>query len=229
MPIKKGDFVEVEYTGKIKDENIIFDTNRESVAKDNNLYNEKVTYKPVVVVVGEHHLLKGIDDNLEGKDTGEYTFEIAPENGFGKKDPKLLRLVPAKVFKQQQIQPFVGLELDMDGIRGTVRSVSGGRIIVDFNHPLSSKDLVYEVNVKKVLADPKEKIEGLADLLNIKVTNVVVQENTATITYDKTVTESLKKLLTDQVKKLLDLDVKEAALQPKESAEKKTPEEKHSA
>ena len=33
MPIKANDFVEIEYTGRLKDGNIIFDTTNEAVAK----------------------------------------------------------------------------------------------------------------------------------------------------------------------------------------------------
>ena len=43
---------------------------------------------------------------------------------------------------------------------GIVRSVSGGRVIVDFNHPLSSKDVHYDVEVLKIVTDKKDQIQA---------------------------------------------------------------------
>jgi len=92
--VSKKDFIEVEYTGKIKDGNIIFDTTDEKVAKENNL-EANSDYGPVVICIGEQQLLKGLDKNLEGKDIGkEYDIDIDPEDGFGKKNAKLIQLIP---------------------------------------------------------------------------------------------------------------------------------------
>ena len=41
VKIKNNDFIEIEYTGKVKD-GPIFDTTDEKIAKDNNIYNEKI-------------------------------------------------------------------------------------------------------------------------------------------------------------------------------------------
>ena len=42
--VKKHDFIEIDYTGKTKDDNFIFDTTEENVAKDNDLYEQKSEY-----------------------------------------------------------------------------------------------------------------------------------------------------------------------------------------
>ena len=78
-PIKKQDFVEIEYTGKLKEENIIFDTTDEKVAKENKLHGHD--YGPIIICVGEEQLLKGIDKNIEGKEIGkEYDIDVNPDN-----------------------------------------------------------------------------------------------------------------------------------------------------
>ena len=38
----------------------------------------------------------------------------------------------------------------LDNMTGIIKSATGGRVIVDFNHPLSSKDLAYNVKVNKI-------------------------------------------------------------------------------
>ncbi|MBR9693145.1 peptidylprolyl isomerase [Candidatus Woesearchaeota archaeon] len=165
MAIKKGDFIELDYTGKVKDGNI-FDTTLDSVAKEHGL-NPKAQYKPIIICVGEQQLLRGLDEYLEGKAMGKHTIEIAPEQGFGKKDTKLLTLIPASKFKNSKIRPVVGLEVNIDDHYGIIRSISGGRITVDFNHPLAGRDLTYEVEVKGLVTDPAKQVAALLDMASV--------------------------------------------------------------
>ncbi len=142
--VKKYDFVEIQYTGSTKGDNVIFD-------KDE-----------VTICVGQGSALKIIEDQIIGKEiTKEYTFEIKSEDAFGRKDSSLIRLIQLNEFTNHKINPIPGLHINMDGIFGIVRTVSGGRCLVDFNHPLSSKDLVYNVKLKRIIDDDKEKIKAL--------------------------------------------------------------------
>ena len=147
--VSKKDFIEIEYTGKLKDENVVFDTTDETVAKENGLESHS-GYGSVIICVGEEQLLKGLDKNLEGKETGkEYDIELKPEDAFGNKNAKLIQLVPTSKFKQQNVQPMPGMQLNIDGVVGTIKTVSGGRTLVDFNHPLSGKVLTYKIKINK--------------------------------------------------------------------------------
>jgi FKBP-type peptidyl-prolyl cis-trans isomerase 2 len=44
-------------------------------------------------------------------------------------------------------------------------SVSGGRVSLDFNHPLAGKEIVYEVKINKQIKDLKEKVEAITEFL----------------------------------------------------------------
>ncbi|MDP2749549.1 MAG: FKBP-type peptidyl-prolyl cis-trans isomerase, partial [Nanoarchaeota archaeon] len=68
--IKKGDFVQVEYTGKLED-GMVFDTTSKKAAEQSGSLNEKAKYGPVIICIGQHHILKAIDDSIEGKEVGE--------------------------------------------------------------------------------------------------------------------------------------------------------------
>jgi len=161
MKIKNNDFIEIDFVGRIKETNEIFDLTKEDIAKENNIHNPNFQYKPVIICVGEGHILKGLDEKLIGKEEGKFTIELKTEEAFGKKDPKLLRLVPANIFRKENLKPFPGLNVNIDGIIGTIRSVSGGRVIVDFNHPLAGKDIVFDLEIKRILKDDREKAESL--------------------------------------------------------------------
>ena len=211
MKIKAKDFVEIEYTGKITDLNQVFDTTDDKIAKKEEIFNEKMNYGPVVVCIGERHLLPGLDKKVEGKETGkEYELKLEPEEAFGKKSAKLLKLVPAKVFKQQQIQPMTGLEINVDGMPGIIRSVSGGRIIVDFNHPLSGKELLYKIKINKIIKDKKEKLSNLLKIeLNMKEPKIEIKENKVKIEkIPVQIQENLKKRVKDLIPEINDIEFK---------------------
>jgi len=212
MKIKARDFVEIEYTGKIVDLNQVFDTTDKEIAKKEKIYSEKMGYGPAVVCIGEKHLLPGLDNKLQGKETGkDYEFTLTPEEGFGKKSAQLLKLVPAKVFKQQQIQPMPGLEINVDGMPGIIRSVSGGRIIVDFNHPLSGKELNYRIKLNRVVKEPKKKLEALLKIeLNMKDIKVEIKEGKATINkeFPKELQDNIKKRIQDLIPEIKEINFK---------------------
>ena len=181
--IKKHDFVEIEYTARTKEGNAVFDTTQAEVAKKEGIYDKGNDYSPAVICIGENNLLKAIEDNLIGKEAGkEFTFEISAENAFGRKDARLLQMIPLSKFRQQNIQPVPGLQLNIDGVFGIVKTVSGGRCYVDFNHPLAGRDLIYNVMAKRIVEDDGEKLKSLLKLhLNIKGAEAEIKEGSAVI------------------------------------------------
>ncbi|MBI2522890.1 peptidylprolyl isomerase [Candidatus Woesearchaeota archaeon] len=201
--VKKRDFVEIEYTGKIKGDNIIFDTTDENVAKENNLHGHD--FSPAIICIGEEQILKGIDKNLEGKDIGkEYKFEIKPEDAFGKKNAKLIRLIPTAKFKQQRIEPMPGMQLNIDGMVGTVKTVSGGRTLVDFNHPLAGKELLYRVKINKKVTDSKEELSGYIKLtLGTKDFETSVENGNAKITIKNDIPQEIQERLIGEITSLI--------------------------
>jgi len=203
--IKKGDFIELDYTGRIKDDKIVFDTTVEQVAKDSRIFSQKYKYKPIIICVGETHVVQGLDHTLMGKNLGKFTVEVKAEHAFGKKSAELLKLIPLKLFKKDNIQPYVGLEVNVDGMLGIVRTVSGGRIIVDFNHPLAGRDLVYDVDIKRVVADPLEKTRAVLELLGIPFENIDVMDDKAVITTKVKFPDDAVKELDANIKRMVGL------------------------
>ena len=216
--IKKGDFVEIEYTGKLKETGDVFDTTDENIARAHDIYNEKTEFGAAIVCIGESHLIDGLDKEIEGKETEkEYTIDISPEQAFGKKNPQLLRMIPASVFKKEDIQPVVGLQVAVDGMMGIVKTANSGRIIVDFNHPLAGKEIVYEIKVNKIIEDAKEQVKALLKLSLGKV-DVKIEEDKATIALKKDIPKEIQEEL---IKKITTLTkIKKVEFSIKKEAEK---------
>ncbi|OPY22741.1 MAG: putative FKBP-type peptidyl-prolyl cis-trans isomerase [Methanobacterium sp. PtaU1.Bin242] len=165
MSVKKGDFLKLEYTGRIQETGEVFDTTDEKVAEEEGILSENKTYGAIPIIVGAGHVLKGIEDALVDMGEGdENTVEIPPQEGFGERDPKLMQLVPMSEFRKQGIKPQVGMSISSEGGTGIIRSISGGRVRVDFNHELAGKNLQYQIKVQKIIDDDEEKIRSMIDL-----------------------------------------------------------------
>ena len=207
--ISKKDFVEIEYTGRIKENNKVFDTTDEKVAKENAL-EAHTEFGPVIVCVGENQVLKGVDNSLEGREVGaEYILDIKPENAFGAKNGKLIQMIPASKFLQQKIQPMPGMQLNIDGILGTIKTVGGGRTLVDFNHPLAGKELSYKVKINRKIDDKKEQLVGYLKLvLAAKDLEAEIEDNKAKITLKMEIPKEAQEELKIKLKEIIS-DIKD--------------------
>ncbi|MDR2966870.1 MAG: peptidylprolyl isomerase [Methanobacteriaceae archaeon] len=165
MAIKNGDFIKLEFTGKIKETGDIFDTTNEEVAKEANIHVENKDYGSIPIVVGGNHLLKAIDKAVIDMGEGESKkVDVSPENGFGERDPKQIQLIPMKEFKRQGMKPYVGMEITSEGHKGRILTINGGRIKVDFNHDLAGKNLEYDLVISEIIEDDEEKIKSMIQL-----------------------------------------------------------------
>lgn len=182
MEVKVNDFIEINYVGRFKDNSVIFDLTDAKLAKENN-FSEKLSFKPIVICVGNGDVVKGLDDSLVGKEVGKkYAVEVPMELGFGRKNPKLMRLVSTNIFFKQKINPVPGLQVTVNNSFGVIRSVGGGRTLVDFNHPYSGHDLVYDVEILKRIDDDVEKLKSFFELhFNAKNIDIKVEDGNVTI------------------------------------------------
>jgi FKBP-type peptidyl-prolyl cis-trans isomerase SlyD len=204
MSIKKHDFVEIEYTGVLKADNAVFDTTSEEVARKNDIHRKDAKYGPLTICVGEHFLLPGLDEFLIGKELGkEYTLDVAPEQGFGRKDPKLIQMIPASKFKQSKIEPFPGLQINVDGQMGMVKTVGGGRVMIDFNHPLSGKELSYTFTLKGVVSDEKKKVDAYLKHLGLDNLDVKAENGTVEVSLHMDLPPEIAEQFTKKLKEII--------------------------
>ncbi|MCK4670842.1 MAG: peptidylprolyl isomerase [Nanoarchaeota archaeon] len=203
--IKKGDFIEVQYTGTVDGQ--VYDTTDEAKAKEQNIHNPTMPYGSIKICVGRGHLLKGLDEAVVGKEPGkEYDFHLQPEQAFGKKDAKMIRLVQKTKFTSQNINPQPGLVLNIDGAMATIKTISGGRILVDFNHPLAGKKVDYKLKIVRKITELKEKIEAMVAMevnLQPKAYTLGIKEGKVTIAFSKEapdVIEAVQEELANRIK-----------------------------
>jgi len=206
MALQKKDFIEIEFTGKVKGGDI-FDSNIEEDLKNAKL---KIQTKPFVFSLGEDMFLKELDNFLIGKEFGEYKVELEPENAFGKREPKFIKMIPMKIFREHKINPVPGVMFNFDGRMAKILTVSGGRVIADFNNPLAGKTVEYKIKVLRKVDDLNEKIKSLNEFFFKKDLKFEVNEKKLTLEVEKPMTQ-FAEMFKDKFKEMLglELEVKE--------------------
>ena len=220
----KGDFVKIEYVGKVKDTGEIFDLTDEKLAKENEMHNKDHKYGPVLAIVDSGALIKGVEEELKKMKVGEEKeFDIPYKDAFGARDGKLVKVISIAKFFEQKMNPVPGSFVNIDGANCKIQTVSGGRVRVDFNHPLANKDLHYWLKIKERVDSDENKVKELLKSYGIEGA-AKVEGGKAHLDL-KIKAQQLNKLIEDAIKKWMpDLEVVFEDKKKEEKAEKKSEE-----
>lgn len=165
IKIQKGDIIRLEYSGWLADSNELFDTSVEEVAKDAGIHKEGVVYGPIPLLVGGGRLFEGLDEAIVDSEVGEEKeVTIAPEKAAGPRDPKLVEQIPVREFLKQDIEPKVGMDVNIKNRVGMITSISPRMVRVDFNRKFAGRSLRYKFKVICRVDDPVEKVQALIQM-----------------------------------------------------------------
>jgi FKBP-type peptidyl-prolyl cis-trans isomerase 2 len=169
--MKKDSIIKLEYDAWILETNELFDTTSEELAKKEDIFNEKVQYKPQPLIIGAETVVKGLDDALlDAELDKEYELEIQPDNAYGKRDPKLVELFSKREimrlpeFQKGEMDPQVGMQISIKGKYGTISAITAGRIRVDFNNRLAGRTLKYKYKVVSEAEKIEDKIVYIIEI-----------------------------------------------------------------
>lgn len=221
---KKGDFVEIEFVGRnITANGEVFDTN---IAEELKKLDPKAEPQPFIVCIGRGMAIKGFDEGLEGKEIGKkYKIQLSSDKAYGKRHKELVKLIPLKAFTEQKVHPQPGMTLALDNNLVKIISVSGGRVLVDFNNPLAGKELEFEFTIKRILSDTKEKASALQKFFFGQVFEFDTDEKSKKIVFKDTKLANLLNVFKDKFKEMLGYEVEifegKKKEEPSEKEEKK--------
>ncbi|MBI2547458.1 MAG: FKBP-type peptidyl-prolyl cis-trans isomerase [Candidatus Aenigmarchaeota archaeon] len=207
--MKQGDIVNIEFTGRIKDTGDIFDTTNEETAKLAGIHSPKTNYGPVPIIIGANQILPGMEDAVKEMNVGDSKkIDLASEKAFGEKNAELVKIIPMSVFKENNLEPAIDRIVDFNGLKGKILSVDGGRVKVDFNHPLAGKDIQYEIEVKGEVTETGEKVKAIVRYF----TGIKYEDSEVTVNSAETaimikkfgLTRQLKENISDTIMKWVD-------------------------
>lgn len=136
----KGNNVKVHYTGKLTD-NTVFDSSRER--------------EPLEFTVGAGQMIKGFDEAVEGMAVGESKNVTIPSaEAYGPKRDEAIVTV-SKTQLPEGLEPQVGMQLEASQPDGrkqmlSIVEVKEEDVVLDGNHPLAGKDLVFDIEVMEI-------------------------------------------------------------------------------
>lgn len=137
---KQGDTVKVHYTGKLQ---------------DGNVFDSSVNREPLEFTLGAGNMIPGFEQAVQGMSIGEKkTAEIPSEQAYGEKREDMIISVPRENVPGD-IEPEVGQQLAIQQQGGqqvpvTVTEVTEEKVVLDANHPLAGKDLVFEIELVEI-------------------------------------------------------------------------------
>jgi FKBP-type peptidyl-prolyl cis-trans isomerase 2 len=151
---------------------------------------------PQLIVIGKGNAIKGVEEAVRGMNVSETKkVELAPKDAFGEKDSSLVKVMPLSDFKKREIDPYPGMQLDIDGAVAIVKSVSSGRVIVDANHPLAGEKMVYEIRIIEKVDKDEDRIRALADTYGVSADSVAVSNGNARVLFGEKVEKDSKYLV----------------------------------
>jgi FKBP-type peptidyl-prolyl cis-trans isomerase 2 len=137
--IKQGSKVKAHYTGRLND-NDVFDTSIQD-GRD-----------PLEFTIGEGTLLPAFENELLGLATGDKkTFELTSDDAYGPYRDDLRLTVPrTNVPQGVEVGQSLQGNFNNEMITFMVRQVNEDNVIVDANHPLAGKALIFDVEIVEI-------------------------------------------------------------------------------
>ena len=124
--------------------------------------------EPLQFIHGMGYLIKGLENALVGKTTGDkFEVDVPAADAYGERIEELLQVIPRSMFDGMDVQP--GLQFRATTDQGEqsviVIDVSDEEVVVDGNHPLAGHDLSFEVEILTVREATVEELDkGLQPL-----------------------------------------------------------------
>jgi FKBP-type peptidyl-prolyl cis-trans isomerase SlpA len=140
--IGAGKRVTLHFSVLLAEGNVVLDSTRERP-------------EPVSFVVGDGSLIPGFEQAINGLKAGDRRSMIIPASkGFGDWNPENLQTFARNYFDAgMALEPGLVVSFadkSKAELPGVVKEVNNDTVLVDFNHPLAGRELVFEVDIIRV-------------------------------------------------------------------------------
>jgi len=150
MAIEANQIVSLEY--EVRDGDTVVDSN--------------VGGAPLVFMFGKGQIIPGLETGISNMAIGEKgDVLVKPEDAYGEHNPEATQEVPKDQFAGIDLE--VGMTLYGQGEDGgtvqvTVKEIAEETVVIDFNHPLAGKALMFSVTINNVRdASAEEVMTGI--------------------------------------------------------------------
>jgi len=138
--VKSGDTVKVHYHGKLE---------------DGSTFDSSQGRDPLEFEVGSGMVIPGFDEGVKGMQVGDKkTLHIPAEEAYGTVDDNRIIEFPKDRFPPD-LNPEAGMTLNMSNGQGdylpvVISEVRDDVVVLDANHPLAGKDLIFDIELMDI-------------------------------------------------------------------------------
>jgi FKBP-type peptidyl-prolyl cis-trans isomerase SlyD len=150
MAIEANQIVSLEY--EVRDGDTVVDSN--------------VGGAPLVFMFGKGQIIPGLESGISQMEIGEKAdVLVKPEDAYGEYNSEATQEVPKDQFAGIDLE--VGMTLYGQGEDGgtvqvTVKEIAQENVVIDFNHPLAGKSLMFSVSINNIRdASAEEVMTGI--------------------------------------------------------------------
>lgn len=117
-------------------------------------------------VCGKDQIIKALEDELLKMGVGEKKqIKILAADGLGERDESLMQLLPKEQFAGIDLKigmALIGQDESGQSVHATVVKIDDENVLLDYNHPYASKDLIFDVEItERRQADSDEELTGV--------------------------------------------------------------------
>ena len=149
--VRDGMLVSLDYTVKTPDGKLLETSNGS---------------RPLQYIHGKKMMIPGLEKELTGMKVGaEKHVTVKPEEGYGKLNPKAVQEIPKEKIPPNALKigaVLVGTDKNGSPIPMTVREIKEKTVVMDLNHPLAGKTLVFDVKVVDIEPAPPAPTQNQA-------------------------------------------------------------------
>ncbi|NOY54344.1 MAG: peptidylprolyl isomerase [Deltaproteobacteria bacterium] len=122
--------------------------------------------RPLQFLCGYSQIIPGLEKELIGKNENEsFQVKVPSEEGYGPYQEELLQKIPLTQFPEK-IELKVGMSFQTRSPQGlpmtfVIKEIEKDSAVVDLNHPLAGKTLIFDIAIKGVRAGTPEEIEAV--------------------------------------------------------------------
>jgi len=132
-------------------------------SEDGTILDSSEGREPLSYIHGKGNIIVGLEDQLNNKGAGDkFKAVIAPADGYGERDDKLMQVVPKSGFQGDE-ELKEGMQVQIGTEQGTsiasVVKIDGEDVTLDINHPLAGVTLHFDIEVVGVRDASKEELE----------------------------------------------------------------------
>ena len=146
--VKNGDNIQIHYRGRLE---------------DGTVFDSSEGREPLEFQVGSGSVIPGFDEGVQGMEVGDKkTIHIPAAEAYGERHEHMLFEFPKDRFPAE-IVPEEGMTLNMSDGQGQVipvviTEVKDDVVLLDANHQLAGKDLIFDLELVSINGKGKSRI-----------------------------------------------------------------------